>query len=306
MLRVKQLTTGSYTFESLYYDDDGVHVNVTTPVSVVVRDGAGATVYTGTPTIHSGHCDIVLPVATLPHLDTYEFTYTALTQPGGSPVSWTKVIELVGGYLFEISDLRAQDRAFTDVTKYPSELMRQVRNWVEDVIEGPRAAQRAFVPRGRRVTMNGNAPDLNQGFYPLLYGTDFRQLVVPDFDLRDLYACSINGSALTQDELALVKVDDNTLWRSAGVHWPAWPFGKGNIVLHYTYGMDRAPGAITRAALILAREYLVKSDLPGRATATSIGDQMFRLTIAGRDGVTGIPDVDAAIDQFGRKGFGIG
>jgi hypothetical protein len=78
------------------------------------------------------------------------------------------------------------------------------------------------------------------------------------------------------------------------------------VTVHYVHGYNYPPGAITRAGLILSREYLIKSDIPGRATATTVGDQLFRITVAGRDGVTGLPEVDAAIAQFGRKSFAIG
>lgn len=304
MTRVKQKTSGSYSFSSSFFDDDGIKQTITTATSLTVRDGAGSSVFTGTPTISSGALTADVPVANLPKLDTYTLTWAGSV--GSTAVSWTDSTDLVGGYLFELADLRALDRAFTALDKYPTAALKVVRDQVEDVIEGPRAAQVAFVPRGRRVTLDGNAPDLNRGYFPLMYGTDFRDLIAPDFEISSLYSAAINGTALTVNELASVSISDNVLHRSAGVQWPAWPFGRNNIELHYVHGYDRTPGAITRAALILAREYLVKSDLPGRATATSIGDQMFRLTIAGRDGYTGIPDVDAAIDQFGRKGYGIG
>lgn len=306
MLRIKQKTVGSYLFESLYYDDDGVHQNVKTPLTLTIRDGAGASIYTGTPTLHSGHVDSSIPVATLPQLDTYTFEYTAVIEPHNQSVAWTDTIELVGGYLFEIADLRAQDRAFTDVTKFPTDALRQIRTWVEDVIEGPRAAQIAFVPRGRRVKLDGNSPDYTRGWLPMMYGQDYRTLLAPDYAVRKIHSGSVNGNAFTQTDIDEIGISDNQLWRSSGVHWPAWPFGHQNVELHYEHGLDRPPGAITRAALILAREYLIKSDLPGRATATSIGDQMFRLTIAGRDGLTGIPDVDAAIKNHGRAGYGLG
>ena len=306
MSRVKKQETGSYTFESSYFDDNGVETDVKAPATVTVRDGAGATVYTGTPTVSSGKLSISVPVASLPKLDLYKFTYAAKTDPGSVDVSWTDTVELVGGYLFELPALRAMDRAFSDQTKYPTTLLKEVRTWVEDVIEGPRAAQVSFVPRGRRVILDGNSPDPSSTYYPLTYGNDYRDLIVPDFQVRELYSASVDNVALTQAEIDQVRISDNILQRTSTARWPVWPYGRSNIQLHYKHGMDRAPGAITRAALILAREYLVKSDLPGRATATSIGDQLFRLTIAGRDGVTGIPDVDAAIDQFGRKGYGIG
>lgn len=306
MIRLKQQATGNYTFESLYYDDDGVHANVKGPLTLTIRDGAGASVYTGTPTLHSGHADSVIPVTTLPKLDAYTFDYTAVTEPGDKAVAWTDEIELVGGYLFEIAELRAQDRAFSDVAKFPTETLRAVRTAVEEVIEGPRAAQIAFVPRARRVKLDGNSPDYTRGWLPMMYGQDYRTLLVPDYAVRKIHSGSVNGNALTQTDIDEIGISDNQVWRSSGAQWPAWPFGHQNVELHYEHGLDRAPGAIKRAALILAREYLIKSDLPGRATATSIGDQMFRLTIAGRDGLTGIPDVDAAIKNHGRAGYGLG
>lgn len=306
MIRVKRQLVGSYTFTVDTFNDDGDPIVPTGSYAATILDGAGLPIGTSySATYASNQLSAVIPAVVLDTLDTYTITY-APTLLGSTQPIFTLDVEIVGGYLFEVSQLRAQDRAFADVVKYPSSALREIRTWVEQVIEGTRAAQVAFVPRGTRVKMNGNSPDLNRGYYPLLYGNDYRDLIAPDFEIRELYSASINGTALTQDEIDAVAVDDNILHRSAGVQWPAWPYGKGNISLHYSHGYDRPPGAITRAALLLAREYLVKSDLPGRATATSIGDQMFRLTIAGRDGVTGIPEVDAAIDQHGRKGYGIG
>lgn len=304
MIRVKRQAVGSYTVTNTATDDTGALVTVAGPYSVRIYDGADTLLATQTPTYAASVFTTTIDHALLPHLDDYTLVWSGSV--GGVATEWTTSMQLVGGHLFEIADLRAMDRAFTDTTKYSNEALRQVRVWVEDVIEGPRAAQVAFVPRHTRIAMNGNSPDLNRGFQPLVYGNDYRDLIVPDFQLRELYSCSINGTALTAGELAEITINDNVLWRSAGVQWPAWPWGRSNIGLHYEHGFSRPPGAITRAALILAREYLIKSDLPSRATATSIGDQMFRVTIAGRDGVTGIPDVDAAIEQFGRKGFGIG
>jgi hypothetical protein len=307
MIRLKKKATGSYVFESLYYDDDGVHVNVKAPLTLTIRDGAGASIYTGTPTLHAGHVNSSIPVATLSKLDVYTFEYTAsLDSQGSETVAWTDVVELAGGYIFEIADLRAFDRAFTDTVKFPTSKLRDVRIAVEDLIESDTAARVAFVPRGRRVTLSGNSPDLNRGYYPLMYGNDYRELIVPNYEVRSLYSGSLDGIAFTQDELDGIIPRDNTLFRSAGVTFPAWSFGVNNVKLHYVHGYERPSGAITRAALILAREYLVKSDLPARASATSIGDQLFRLTIAGRDGITGIPDVDAAISQFGRSSSLIG
>lgn len=285
MLRVRQRTSGVYTFTATAVDEDGQTQAVDNP-TIVVKDGAGVTVDSGVPT-HSSHPLIyALDATLLEKLDTYTLVWGG--EIDGNPWEWVDEVELVGGYLFEIAEIRAFDRTFENANKYPTQTLRDVRTAVEQVIEGPTAGRIAFVPRGRRVTVNGNGVSAGQR--------------VPDFAVREIYSASINGTALTETEIDAIVCDDNWLWRSVS---QAWAGGHRNVELHYAHGLDRVPAPIKRAALILAREYLVTSPLPGRATATSIGDQMFRLTVAGRDGVTGLPDVDAAIAQHGRAAYGI-
>lgn len=288
MDRIRKIGTGSYTLTLHTVDDDGTPVTPHAPATVVIRDGAGVQVFSGAATASDHKLTAVVASSELEHLDVFTATWSALVNSVAT--QWVSDIELVGGYVFEIADLREQDRTFT-VEKYPTETLREVRGWVEDVIEGPRAANVAFVPRSSRVTIDG---------------TGRTSLVLPDLNVREVYAVSVDGVAWTDAQIAKLTVDDGVLWLASGAPFYMWPAGHRNITLHYSHGHDRAPGAITRAALMLAKEYLVKSDVPGRATATSIGDQLFRLTIAGRDGVTGLPDVDAAIDQFGRKTYTVG
>ena len=284
MLRIKQRTSGTYTLTASALDDDGVVQDISAPYTVTIKNGAGTTVATGTPTYHQHVLTYTPAVTLLPDLDTYSVTWTGIVS--AAAWSFTDTLELAGGYLFEIADLRAEDRAFENANKYPSETLRKIRTWVEDTIESERAAAVAFVPRSRRITIDG---------------TDSRMLILPDFNVREVLSITVDGTAWTNLDLAEIVIDDNALHLQSGY----WIGGDRNVEIHYTHGHDLTPGPITRAALMLAREYLIKSDLPGRATATSIGDQMFRLTIAGRDGVTGLPEVDAAISQFGRKRFGI-
>jgi len=281
--RLRQKPAGTYPVKSAYTDDDGTAQTLTGATSVTVRDGAGALVYTGTPTLANGALTADIPAALLPRLDVYTIAWEGTL--GAVTAAWESQVELVGGYIFEVADLREQDRAFT-AEKYPNETLREVRGWVEDVIEGPRAANVAFVPRSARVTIDG---------------TGRTALLLPNLNLREVYAVTVSGAAWTAGQVAALVIDDGAVWASS-----VWPEGRRNVTIHYAHGLDHPPGAITRAGLMLAREYLVKSDVPGRATATSIGDQLFRLTVAGRDGVTGLPDVDAAIDQFGRKTYTVG
>jgi hypothetical protein len=291
MDRIRKLATGNYLFTVLTVDDNGAYVDPTGTFAVTIRDGAGTVVTTGTPTHNNAAHEFRLTVAaaTITTLDTYTLTWTGTVS--GTTTTWTSTVEIVGGYIFEIADLRSQDRAFADTTKYPTSMLREIRTWVEDVIEGPRAANVAFVPRGSRVITDG---------------TERTAIMVPDLEVRSVYSVSVSGTAWTTPQVATLTVDDGVLWINNDSPISAWTTGHRNVNIHYTHGYSTPPGAITRAALMLAREYLLKTDIPGRATATSIGDQMFRLTIAGRDGVTGLPEVDAAIQQFGRKSYAIG
>lgn len=289
MQRVRQLASGEYTFTVHTVDDDGANVSAHAPFTYVIEDGAGNTIDTGTP-VHTDHIlTATVPAATVPGLDTYTITWTASVHD--VLTTWATHVDIVGGYIFEIADLRAEDRAFDNVDKYPTETLKIVRSWVEDVIEGPRAASVAFVPRSRRLRLNG---------------TGRNALAVPNLNLRTVESVTVDGVTWTPEEVATLTVDDGVIWLGTGSPVQSWPAGVRNIVIHYTHGMEVPPGAITRAALMLARDYLVKSDIPGRATATSIGDQLFRITVAGRDGVTGLPEVDAAIAQFGRKAYSVG
>lgn len=292
MNRIKRREVGTYTFTATAENEDGVAQTIVAPVTVTIRDGAGTVLVTDTPTISTGKLVYDCNASLLPNLDTYQITWTGVV--GAEAQEWVTDVELVGGYLFEIADLRKEDRAFADTTKYPTDLLRMVRTAAETVIEGKKAANVAFVPRGRRVRISG----------PGVYDRNTAEsgINVEDFETRSVYSASVGGTALTNDQVYALICDDNTIWRSDAM----WPVGRKNIVIHYEHGYGRPDPAITRAALMLAREYLVKSDIPGRATATSIGDQMFRLTIAGRDGVTGIPDVDAAIKDCGRAGYKVG
>lgn len=284
MLRIKQRAVGVYALTATAVDDDGTPQAVTSP-SVTVKDGAGVTMASGIPSIDGDTLTYSLEASAIPYLDSYTITWSGTI--GANPWSWTDTLEIVGGYLFEIADLRGYDRAFLDSVKYPATALAAARIEVEQTIEGEKAACVAFVPRGARATVSGTGKDT---------------IVLPHYEVREVYALSVNGTALTSEQLAALVIDDNRVSLGSG----AFTTGRKNVVVHYAHGRDAAPAPIGRAALLLAKEYIVASDLPSRATATSIGTQWFRVNVAGRDGITGIPDVDAAIDQHGRKHLRIG
>lgn len=76
----------------------------------------------------------------------------------------------------------------------------------------------------------------------------------------------------------------------------------GRAIIRYRYGLTEVPERVSEAVLMLAAYYLRPSATPDRATGESTDAGFIRYTLAGKDGATGLPEVDAAIEQFGRGG----
>ena len=77
---------------------------------------------------------------------------------------------------------------------------------------------------------------------------------------------------------------------------------EGRATIRYRYGLSEVPERVSEAVLALAAYYLRPSATPDRATGESTDAGFIRYTLAGKDGATGLPEVDAAIEQFGRAG----
>jgi hypothetical protein len=278
MSQIKQRVVGMYPLSVSATTEDGAPVTIEEPVTVTIYDGAGVKVVDGVPDIATGELTFNLNASDVPRLDLYSAVWTGSV--AGQDQSWTTEFDLVGGYVVELADIRGYDRAFADLVKYPDDYVRDCRDQIEEQLE--ENGMCAFRPRGERETLSGNG---------------MSDIVLRNTDVRAVYSIAIDGVPLTDSELASVRFLGNVLHRDM----LPWPRGFANITVHYSYGFDRVPGPIRRAALILAKEHIVPStSLPARATATTVGEMSYRITIAGRDGFTGIPDVDAAVNQFGR------
>ena len=113
-----------------------------------------------------------------------------------------------------------------------------------------------------------------------------------------LVSASVAGTALTAGELAEITVREwGAFDRPGGKAWTAG----ASCALFYRHGMPAPAGPVAQAAMLLAREYLVRSALSSRATVESTEVGSFRISVAGRDRPTGIPEVDAVIERFGRS-----
>lgn len=258
-------------------DDDGAALVVAGPATATVFDGAGTQIETGPAEVDAAGLHYSLAGSAL-KLDTYSVVWTG--SAGGVERTWRDSFELVGAFIIAPADIRHFNSAFADATKFPTADLEQCRDEIEEILE--QNGMCAFRPRGVRLVLSGRGRT--------------NRLVLPITDIQEVYSVSVYGVALDVTKLSYL---GNAIERT---DYEEWPRGFANIAVHCAYGYVNVPAAIRKAALILAKERVVPaSQISARATATTIGDQTYRITIAGRDGFTGIPDVDSAVDQFGRR-----
>ena len=263
MERIKRRTVGSYTLTASARDEDGDPVDITGTPTLTIYDGTGTAVFTDDATISDG-----------------DLSASWVAEVAGNAEEWRTPFELVGGFIFEIGELRDHDEQFENQTNYPTEQLKRARTWAEDRFEHPLAACAAYVPRGCRETRKGNGT-------PLLY------LTYPN--IRRVISVTVDGTALTEAELS-----ELTIWRRAIESPSSWMEGS-KIEVFYEHGYDVPPEPVKEAVMILAKEYAVESALSSRATSESTDVGFLRLSIATAGGRTGIPEVDAVMADYGHR-----
>jgi len=276
--RIAQRLAGAYTITATATDDEGVALTLTDPVTAVVTDGAGTVVdVAADPSAAAGVLSLDIAYDEIPLLDTYTVVWTA---PEGT---WRTSFELVGGFLCEIADIRAEPLIRDGGTITTADL-RKARTKAEEHIE--RLAMCAFVPRGARQTLIVDCEPFGA----------LTKLTLENVTVRRVYSVTIDGVALTAPELAALTVYSyGTIVRESG-----WP-DDSVVQVHYEHGADEAPGAILEGCSRLAARYALKNQLGGRRTLESTDMGTMRVTYGTRAGETGDADLDAAIADFGHR-----
>lgn len=289
-MQVAQHRAAQLTIEVRNFDD--ALAAPTGNVAVVVTDVDGEQIASANAAASqtTGIFTYTLPSAVTENLGTY--TVTATYTLAGYATTRTYPVETIGNYLFEIHELRAYNSDVTEA-RFSAAAVRLAREIATERLE--KIAMVAFSPRQRRV---------------LLSGTGTESIMVPDVYITDVVAATLWESQIgadDSDELTPTEVGDVVVDRDAGLlirtDGDLWHEGTQNIEIDYVHGYEITPDPVKRATMILAVEQLVSSGTPARATsqATDIGD--FRISVANMDlgRYTGIPDVDAVIDTFGRR-----
>lgn len=180
----------------------------------------------------------------------------------GGETMFCTYCEVVSRHYFTLDALKGYGEGQDDFDKLSEEELFQARQAATEVIE--RNALRSFVTR------IGRTKDYGRGSYLQLDHNDVRELLTEGYRLES----------------------DCQATRTACHPFPCW--------VEYLYGYGEVPAQVSRAALELAAYMLRPSNRPIGATGESTDAGFIRFTTAGQDGATDIPEVNAAIEQFGR------
>lgn len=285
MERIARDLTGPYTLTANAYDAEGADTAVTGAVTAALY-GPDAALITDAgiaAAISSGDIIVTVPITAAVHLGRYIVRVTGTV--GGVAKTWSVPFEIVGGFYFEIYELRVGNElaSLADTTRFPDATLKLKRAAVEDTIEGLLGF--ALVPRG--------------DVHDAIAARD-GELELPRPEIRSIVSLTVNGTALTVTELANL-----TLRKRAGsITGGTWRAGD-TLVCWYEHGLDEPPADIVSGALELAIDRTAPTGLPRRVKgmSTDLGYQSF--TIAGGDS-TGLPELDLAIERLTVKGTFVG
>lgn len=248
-------------------------------VTVTVKDPYGVTVSTGAatnePTAIGLYSYLIPGVA-----DPTRLSVTWAGLFGGNASSVTESHEVVGKFLFALSDLRAMD-GLDSVVDYPTAALVETRDLVTDLFVS--YCHTAWGEAYMRETFDGDGED----YVLLTYLPTVRVLRV------DKSGVQATITDWTVD-------DSGRLETGSGVFFTK---GRRNFVVDYVFGHPTVPGDLKRAALKLARAWLLSGDssIPDRARMMTTEWGTFQLTNAALEYPTGMPEVDSVLNRYSYR-----
>ena len=206
-------------------------------------------------------------------LDDGAFTFPVMEAPDNVKLEWldsndeklfTSYVEVVSRHYFKLDELRNYGDGQDDFDQMPDSLLYQARQAATEVFE--EGANRSFVHR------TGRTKDYGRGSFVWLNHNDVYELLTDGYRMVSDCQCEL----------------DFTISQP----FPVW--------IEYLYGADVMPAQVSRAVLELAAYMLRPTNRPIGATGESTDAGYIHFTTAGKDGATDIPEVNAAMAQFGR------
>ncbi len=258
------------------WERDGVQVDPGT-VTVTVTNDAGTNIVTnqGTTGSPGSSRSVVLSASATAQLDSLTVTWTAAD---GSTL--TTYAEIVGGFLFSIQ--RARTRSpLQDTTAYPTSQLLFYRTLAEMALEDVCGV--AFVPRYSR----HEASVVNYGVLEVP-----RRRIT---SVRSIWTATNSGPQALPTLSGLRILSGSSIFLPTFWNWYSRP-----VYVGYEHGYQETPPRVSRAALELARRWMVESPWDERATSfrTRDGGDMSIMTASHSDPFD-IPEVVAVADVYG-------
>lgn len=229
--------TSTLEWWNLDENGEGAAADGTVTVGITRADGteliaAGAATIEDTDPDNVGRYTYTLDATDSTTLDVLTVTWAV-----GGTATGSTIVEIVGGFLFTVKEARESYDGLENTTDVPTSDIVKYRQITDAELTW--ICDRAFTPRFRRLTLDGTGT-----------GT----LTLPDNDLRTVTAVSVGGTAYTDDEIADLKVYEH---RRVDQVWNnIWDFDQENVVIAYTFGLDRPMPDLKEAALTRFREML--------------------------------------------------
>lgn len=266
-----------------FFDADGdpAAPSGTVTVAVTRSDGTAVTVgsVSGTSTNPRTVSIGVAELATIDRL-------TAVWSDDGTAVA-TDVIDVVGGTVGSVTAIVAAESSLEGEN---SDLIKSARKSAED---------RFLSTQNRSPFERFHVQRFDGDGTCRLWGAHFPDLVSVRW--AKVYTSATAYTALTADELAAIMVDDQYA-RFERLDGKAWPCGRSNIEIGYTFGLRYLPEDLRQAFFraIRAEYNQSNSAVPDRATSWGSADGItFGIATPGRNGaIYGIPELDDVWNKY--------
>jgi hypothetical protein len=212
----------------------------------------------------SGSWTFALPATATAELDLLRVVFTATI--AGDQLSHSTSVEVVGGFLFALDELREHPEVLKLVAPPTDEQLGRARTWAEQRFEA--VCRYAFVPRyahRRRLAL------------PLLSLHPY---------VRVVRALTVDGQARpgpwTVAESGILRID-----------------ARGAADVSYEHGLDGPDLPVAEAVLTLAKTHLVRGPVTDRATQIASDAGAINLATPGLLGSRfGIPEVDEIANEY--------
>ena len=249
-------------------------------VTIGIVDAAGATVVAaGTSTTSAGSGVYTYSLAAQSNLKDLTAPWSGTW---GSAMTFDTTHEVVGGFYTVPAEVRAMDSISGESATFSAADVVEAINYATELIDDYTGA--SWVQRYQRDVMNG---------------TNGQTIKVRRMFPQTLLAASVDGTALTSDEISDVALFENGQLTRKDKTWTYTEPGN-LVVIDYEHGVSAsAPPDIRWAAKTLARYHLLEqvSRIPDRAIAVQSEFGQIQLAQPGMNRPTPLPDVNVVLNR---------